>query len=114
MGLGETLREAVEAQAEAHVRGDDAAFASYMTPQALLQLRGNGHVRPRRFDVLGLEEREGIGESAVRYGGSGSYVLRQRWERREGGWKTIEAQRPAAEIKLPFWRRLFRRADDAT
>jgi hypothetical protein len=108
--VGETLRDAVEAQAAAHVSGDDAAFASYMTPQALLQLRGNGHARPRRFKIIAVDERDGVGQTAVRYAGRGSYVLRQRWERREGVWKTIDARRPPEEMRAPFWRRLFGRA----
>jgi hypothetical protein len=107
--LGETLRQAVEAQAAAHVRGDDAAFASYMTPQALLQLRGNGHVRPRRFVVLAVDERDSVGQTAVRYVGRGSYVLRQRWEQRDGLWKTIDARRPAEEMKRPLLQRLLGR-----
>ncbi|MEX0750193.1 MAG: hypothetical protein WD359_05230 [Dehalococcoidia bacterium] len=105
--MGESLRESVEAQARAHVRGDDAAFASYMTPRALLQLRGNGHVTPRRFEIIALSQGDGVGESAVRYAGRGSYVLRQRWEKREGVWKAIDAERPANEVRLSFWRRLF-------
>ena len=56
MGSGE-VRQLVEAQARARVADDAAAFASYMTPQAVLQLGGNGAgrrplPRPRRFDIL--------------------------------------------------------------
>jgi hypothetical protein len=105
--LSESLRESVEKQASAHVRGDEAAFASYMTPQALLQLRGNGHVRLRKYSLISHNERGATGESVVRYAGSGSYVLRQRWERRESGWTTVDADRPAAERRLPWWRRIF-------
>ncbi len=56
---GEDVRELVEAQARARIADDLAAFASYMTPQAVLQLGGNGAgprplPRPRRFDVLDI------------------------------------------------------------
>jgi hypothetical protein len=105
--VDDSLRSAVEAQARAHVRGDGAAFASFMTPAALLQLRQNGHPHPRRFDIISVEEREDVGESAVRYAGRGSYVLRQRWERRDGAWKTIDARRPSGEIRRPIWQRVL-------
>jgi hypothetical protein len=114
--VGDSLRSAVEAQAQAHVRGDSAAFASFMTPHALLQLRQNGHGHPRRFEVIAVHEQDGFGESAVRYAGRGSYVLRQRWERRDGVWRSIDARRPANEIRRPFAERLlslFRRQGDA-
>jgi hypothetical protein len=110
--VNESLRSAVERQAEAHVSGDAAAFASFMTPAALLQLRENGHAHPRRFEVVTIDERDGIGESVVRYSGRGSYVLRQRWERRDGAWKTIDAARPASEVRAPLWRRLLRLGRD--
>lgn len=106
--MDESLRSVVERQAEAHVRGDAAAFASFMTPAALLQLRENGQVHPRRFEIVAVEERDGAGESAVRYSGAGSYVLRQRWERRDSGWKAIDAERPASEVRAPLWRRILR------
>ena len=106
--VDESLRSAVERQAEAHVRGDTPAFASFMTPGALLQLRENGHPHPRRFDVVAIEEGDGVGESAVRYSGNGSYVLRQRWERRDGAWKSIAAERPSSEVRMPLWQRILR------
>jgi hypothetical protein len=106
--VDESLRSAVQRQAEAHVRGDAAAFASFMTPGALLRLWENGHGHPRRFDVVAVEEGDGIGESAVRYSGRGSYVLRQRWERRDGAWKSIDAERPSSEVKMPMWQRVLR------
>jgi hypothetical protein len=81
-----------------------------MTPQALLQLRGNGHVRPRRFEVVVVDERQGVGQTAVRYLGRGSYVLRQRWEQRDGLWKTIDARRPPEEMKFPLLQRLLGRS----
>jgi hypothetical protein len=43
----------------------------------------------------------------VRYAGGGSYVLRQRWERRNGGWKTVDVEPPS--VKPPLWKRIFRR-----
>ena len=106
--MDESLRSVVERQALAHVRGDAAAFASFMTPAALLQLRENAHPHPRRFDIVTIEERDGVGESAVRYSGRGSYVLRQRWERRDATWKSIDAERPASEVTMPLWQRVLR------
>jgi hypothetical protein len=110
--VGETLREAVESQASAHVGGDIATFASYMTPQALLDLRGNGFGRPRRYEVVGADDQGETGTTAVRYWASGSYVVRQQWERRDGAWRTVSAETPADEIKRPFWHRLLRRGTD--
>lgn len=106
MRLGEALREIVELQARAHISGDHATFASFMTPQALLQVRGD-HPRPRRHEILAVQEQGATGESAVRYIGRGSYVLRQRWERSGGAWKTVDARRPAGEVTLPLLRRLL-------
>jgi hypothetical protein len=107
-----TLRDAVEEQSKAHVRGDDGVFASYMTPQALLQIRGNGRTAPRRFEIIEVHEQTGVGRSAVRYIGSGSYVLRQAWEETGGEWRVVHAERPRDEVREPFWRRLFRRDRD--
>jgi len=83
-----------------------------MTPQALLQLRGGAPFRPRSFDLLSLEERDASGTSAVMYRGAGRFVLRQRWERRNGGWKAVEASIPPETVRLPLWRRIFSRARD--
>jgi hypothetical protein len=104
--VDDSLRVAVEAQADALVRKDDAAFASYMTAQALVQLR-NGHMRPSRFEVLSVDGRDDAGESVVRYAGRQAYVLRQRWERRDGAWKAIEAH--PEDVPPALWRRVFRR-----
>lgn len=105
--MSESLREAVESQARAYVRGDHAAFASYMTAQALLQLRGNGH-RPRNYRVMSVSERDGVGQSSVVYRGGGRIVLEQRWERRGDAWKAIDAVQNVEE-KRALWRRLLRR-----
>jgi len=111
--LDESLHEAVEAQARARVRGDDATFASYMTPQALLQLRANGR-RPRSYRVVSVAHRGGVGETSVRYEGDGTFLMRQRWEQRGGAWKSIDATQESDRVR-PLWRRLFARgADDAS
>ena len=105
------LRSVVEAQANARVRQDAAAFASYMTPAALLQLRTNGSepadVRPTKFEIVQVNETGDRGISEVRYAGAGSSVLHQEWHRTEGGWQCVEASRPAGLIQQPWWRRLL-------
>jgi len=111
---GDTLREAVERQAEARVRGDDAAFASYMTPQALLQLGGSGLGAPvlpraRAYKLLDIIEHGDLAESVVRYAGGGSYVVRTRWRLIDGVWKGVEAEIPPDSMRAPWWRRLVGR-----
>lgn len=109
--MTDTLRDAVEAQAKAHVAGDIATFASFLTPQALLQLRElDGGDRPRAFRVVEVEEQEERGVSDVEYRGRTTYVLRQRWQRDGDTWRSVEARRPAESVRVPFWRRLFGRA----
>ena len=104
------LRATVEAQANARVSGDLAAYASHMTPQALLRLHRTGTGRERRsrsFDVLLVEAKGDSGVSEVRYAGSGSYVVRTRWERRDGHWKAIMVEIPRALVRAPLWKRLL-------
>lgn len=113
MGVEDTLRDAVEAQAQARIDGDIAAFASYVTPQALLRLHRQGE--PLRagqgswkYDVLDITATGGTGTSDVRYKGSGSYVLRTRWERRDGLWRAVMVEMPPELSRGPWWRRLLR------
>jgi hypothetical protein len=105
------LREAVARQAGARTRGDDAVFASYMTPRSLLELRFVP-ASPRRFSILDVKFRDGEGWSDVRYSGSdGSYVVRQRWARSEDLWRTVEASCPREQARPSLWahvRRAFR------
>ena len=105
------LRVAVEQQARAHVAGDAAGFASWMAPGALVELgRTAEHargIRPRRFSIVSVIADGDGGSSEVRYEGGGSYVIEQRWELNDGGWKAVSAERPAASIRQPWWRRLF-------
>ena len=111
MGDEESLRQVVEDQAQARVKGDFATFASYMTPQALLRmhrqgesLRGRGL---RRYEIVDLSVRGAVGDSDVRYSGSGSYVMRTRWECPDGLWKAVMVEMPADSIRSPWWRRMF-------
>jgi hypothetical protein len=110
---GEALRDTVGRQADARVRGDDAAFASYMTPQALLQLSGNGLGGPmlpraRMYNILDITDQGSSAESSVRYVGAGSYVIRTRWRLIDGVWKGVEAEVPQDSMRAPWWRRLLR------
>jgi hypothetical protein len=109
----ESLRQAVEAQAAARVAGDIATFASYVTPQALLRLHRQGETLRagtgvRRYEVLDITKRADGGSSDVRYIGSGSYVLRTRWERRDGLWKAVMVEMPPELAVRPWWRRVLR------
>ncbi len=113
------MRRAVEALAEARVRDDVAAFASYMTPQAVLQLGGNGMgapalPRPGKFEVIDITGEGGGGSASVRFSGRGvSYELRTRWQLVDGMWKAVEAEVPAASVRTSWWRRLFRGSPSA-
>jgi hypothetical protein len=115
MGGGDDVRQLVEAQARARVADDVAAFASYLTPQALLQLGGNGAgparlPRPRRFDVLDVAPHGDAIVAAVRFGGGGvSYELRTTWQRIDAVWKAVDASVPAGSVRVAWWRRLLGR-----
>jgi hypothetical protein len=102
------LRDAVEAQARARVKHDLAAFASYMTPQAIVQLGRQPAVprRSRSFEVVSVSEDGADGMAEVRFSGGGAYVLRTRWKQIDGRWKAVEAEIPAASIRVPWWRRI--------
>jgi len=111
---GETLRDAVERQAAARVRRDDATFASFLTPQALLQLSGNGLAPPRlpqarRYEILDISEQDGRGESLVRYLAAGAYAVRTTWERADGVWRGVAVELPPELMRAPWWRRLLGR-----
>ena len=107
----EALRAAVEAQADARVRGDWATSASYMTPQAVVQL---GAVRlppgrARKFRVLDVTSDDAAGSTDVRYEGSWSYVVRTRWQLIDGFWKATGSELVADSLRAPLWRRLIGR-----
>ena len=113
MGRGDDVQKLVEAQARARVAGDVAAFASFMTPQAVLQLGGNGAgprplPRPRRFDVLDITPQGDALAAAVRFRGAGvSYDLRTTWKLIDGVWKAVDASIPSGSVRVSWWRRLF-------
>ena len=113
------MRETVEAQAQARIDGDTAAFASYMTPQAVLQLGGNGMGAPalphaRRFDVIDITDAGDGGTALVRYAGRGvSYDVRTVWRRADGLWRAVEAEVPPESVQASWWRRLFGGAPSA-
>jgi hypothetical protein len=112
MGIDEP-RAAVEAQAAARVRGDSATFASYMTPQAILELGAAGlpaH-RPRRSQILDISGGdETSATSDVWYSGAWSYVVRTRWQLIDGLWRATAAELVAGTLKPSWWQRLLRRA----
>jgi hypothetical protein len=107
------MRQMVEAQAKARVADDVSAFASYMTPQALLQLGGNGAgprplPRPRRFDILDITPQGDAVAASVRFRGAGvSYELRTTWQKLDGAWKAVDANIPASTMRVSWWRRLL-------
>ena len=108
------VREAVEAQARARVRDDEAAFASFMTPQAVLRLGGNGMgaqalPRARAFDVLDITNAEDVVAAVVRFRGGGvAYTMRTSWRPVDGLWKAVDAEVPAESVRVSWWRRVFR------
>jgi len=107
----EGLRAAVEAQASARVRGDWATSASYMTPQAVLQL-GSVKLPPgkaRNFRILDITCDDATGRADVRYEGGWSYVVRTRWQLIDGFWKATESELVADSLRAPLWRRLIGR-----
>ena len=109
----DSLREAVEAQAQARVAGDIATFASYVTPQALLRMHRLGEPLRAgqgtwRYEVLDITMTGVAGNSDVRYTGSGSYVLRTRWERPDGLWRAVMVEMPPELARGSWWRRVLR------
>lgn len=112
MGDGD-MRQTVEALARARVADDVSAFASYLTPQALLQLGGNGAgprplPRTRRFDILDITPQGDATVASVRFRGTGvSYELRTTWRKLDGAWKSVDASIPASTVRVSWWRRLF-------
>jgi hypothetical protein len=111
------LRTTVEAQAAAHVSGDAARFASYMTPAAVLELGRTAEpargITPRRYDVISVDDGGESGTSEVRFSGGGSYVVRETWQRGADGWKALSAERPPESIRLAWWKRMFGRSAPA-
>ena len=110
----DALRKAVEEQARAHVAGDAAAFASWMTPAATVELGRTAEqargIRPKRFRIISTStDDDGGGASEVGYEGAGSYVISQRWELHDGDWKAVSAERPSESIRQRWWRRVFAR-----
>ncbi len=103
------LRATVEAQAEAHVAGDSARFASYMTPAALVELGRSADaargIAPKRYEIIAAQPEGDDGTSEVLFRGRGRYVVRSRWTRSADGWKATSADRPRQEIRQPWWRR---------
>ena len=106
----EELQAVVEAQAEARVRGDMVAFASRMTPQALLRLHRTGagprDTHARRFELISRGESGNTGNSEVRFHGRGSYVLRSHWERRDGHWMATMVETPPELRRASLWQRI--------
>lgn len=111
----EVLQAVVEAQAAARVRGDMVAFASRMTPQALLRLHRTGagprDTHGRRFEILSVDHAGDTGNSEVRFHGTwatgGSYVLRSHWERRDGHWMATIVETPPELRRRSLWQRAW-------
>jgi hypothetical protein len=118
-GLGDStddsLRQAAEAHARARVRRDLAAYAAYMTPQALVAFHriGDGPLAgtPRAYRIQAVRS-SGFdrGDVDVKFGDarSGSYVVRSSWERRDGLWKVVSAAILPGSMRQSWWRRALR------
>jgi hypothetical protein len=107
------LRATVEQQASRRAAGDVAAFASFMTPQALVQLRNGGAPAAvdgsvKRYVLQEVIEDGDRGVSRVTFSGTGvRYDIIQSWELQDGLWKAVEARRPPETVRLAWWRRLL-------
>ena len=110
----DALEDVVRQQAEARVRGDDAWFAAWMTPQALLQLR-DAPRGARSMRIASASADGDAGVSHVRYTGMcETYVIEQRWLLADGAWRCVAAS--VRERKLTIIGRiasLFGRAPEA-
>lgn len=104
----ESLRDAVEAQAQAWVGGDLATFASYTTPRVVLNLRDSDMRGATGYHLLDLDATETTGTSKVHYTGQSEFVLEQRWQRIDGLWKVVHVELLGAP-STPWWRKLLRR-----
>jgi hypothetical protein len=104
------LEAVVRELAESRVKGDVAAFASHMTPQAVLALHREeiSKRRPRRYQVLEVVADGDTGSSVVEFSGAGRYALALGWQRSNGSWKVTDARIPEASIRHPWWRKLLR------
>jgi hypothetical protein len=100
----ESLRDAVEAHASALVLGDIARFASYMTPQALVQMGAEGGTRFKRYQVTFVAEDGPIGTSTVIFRGGVVLHLSARWERAGDAWRIVAVER-VTEPSRAWWRR---------
>jgi hypothetical protein len=108
---GQTLREAVEAQAQALVAGDLAAFASFARPEALpLLYRTRSPERAHRYDIVDVDAGDEQGRSEVRFRGTWTYVLRGVWERADAGWRAAALEIPPDSMRTALWRRLLLRS----
>lgn len=102
----QVLADVVRQQAEARLRGDEAWFAAWMTPQALLQLRGTPH-GARSVRVLHVFAEGDGGSSEVRYTSlRETYVIRQQWLRADGAWRCVAAACPAGQRRITLIGRL--------
>lgn len=108
-GVGD-LDAAVRELADARVRGDLAAFAAHLTPQALLSLHRESisKRRPRDYRLVEVAVEGDTGRSLIEFSGAGRYDLALRWQRSDGGWKATDASIPEASIRPPWWRKLLR------
>ncbi len=112
MREGQTLREAVEAQAAALVQGDLAAFASYAAPQALpLMYRTPSPTRVRAYNILDIDTVDDHGRSEVQFRGRWSYLMRGAWQRTDRGWKAVALDIPPESMRTSLWRRLLLKSD---
>lgn len=99
------MRQAVETQARARAAGDDVAFSSFFTPQALTRAHSLRLAKPRSFEVLSIVASGATGSSDVLYRGRKAHVLAQRWQLIDGVWTVVDVDRVKAP-RMSFWRRL--------
>lgn len=105
-----SLREAVEEQARALVRGDLATFGSCAMPEALTQLYRSERIRgARRYELARVDEDGDTGTSVVRLAGPTTCELHGVWERKTDGWKAVALDIPTGAVRLSWWRRALSR-----
>jgi hypothetical protein len=124
-GTDQRFLKAVRDQAEARKDMDFQGFMAYFAPEALAQLRdtlaGQSGRRPRlprpgdieRYEVLEAETEADTGVSTVCYSGYGSFVLKQRWQRLEAGWRVTAMERPPELVTGPSLMQRLKRLPDS-
>lgn len=95
--IPDDLRASTEDQAQARVEMSIRGYAKYLTPEATDSLRASSKGMPPRVNRFEVHAVEGGGDGYtidVRYfQRDESFVVRSRWQRRDGAWMVVHAER---------------------